>query len=293
MKGAAAQLRRTRRERGRRGPARVGSIRDLFVGGLSTAADVARWTGLPYLGAIPKAQVPASQLNPAAAVVEYDDPALAAAFRRLHADLWRASPRAQVVALTSALPKDGKTTCSVALARQSALSGHRTVLVDCDLRRRSASVELGGPAAVGLLEVVTGQATLDQAIHRDGFTGLYYLPVSSDLDLVRRAVVKDVLSGPLMMQLLAALRARFDHVFIDTPPLLAVADTRLLASLADAFLFVTRWRKTPTASVTLALELLNSTGAAVAGLALTRAPRSEAAAPLVPQASPTLARQLA
>jgi len=259
--------------------------------GLSTSGDVERCTGLPYLGSIPRAQVPASQFNPSTAVVEYDDPALAAAFRRLHATILQEVPNAQVVALSSAVPKDGKTTCSVALARQSALSGYGTVLLDCDLRRRSASAELSDRPAAGLLEVLYGQARLEQALYLDGFTRLYFLPVSRNMHLVRKAVVQEVFSGPMLGELVAALRKRFDRIFIDTPPLLAVADTRHLAPLADAFLFVSRWKKTPADSVVTAVDLLKSAGARLAGLALTQSPRAEVPGPRPLRApSPALAR---
>lgn len=257
----------------------VAFLKKLLIPGLSTSADVERWTGLSHLGTIPRAQARASRLNPSAAVVEYDDPALAAAFRSLHATIFRECPGARIVALSSAVPKDGKTTCSVALARMSALRGRRTVLLDFDLRRRSASAEFGMPAAAGVLEVIAGRATLEQALYFDGFTPLYVLPASDDLELVRKAVVKDVFSSPLMAELMAMLRRRFDHIFIDTPPLLAVADTRHIAPHVDAFLFVTRWAKTPKDSVATAVGLLRSTGTPVAGLVLTQAPLGAAVEP--------------
>ncbi|HKR87359.1 MAG TPA: CpsD/CapB family tyrosine-protein kinase [Phenylobacterium sp.] len=249
---------------------------------MSTSRDVERWTGLPYLGAIPRAQARASRLNPSAAVVEYDDPALAASFKNLHATFLRECPGARVVALSSAVPKDGKTTCSVALARTSALRGHRTVLLDFDLRRRSASAELRKPAAVGLLEVMSGRARLDEGLYFDGFTPLYVLPASDDLELVRKAVVKDVFSSPMMTELVTVLRRRFDYIFIDTPPLLAVADTRHIAPHVDAFLFVTRWGRTPKDSVAAAVDLLKSTRTPLAGVVLTQAP---------PQAPPRAAEK--
>jgi Mrp family chromosome partitioning ATPase len=197
--------------------------------------------------------------------------------------------------LSSALPKDGKTTCSVALARQSALSGFKTVLLDCDLRRRSASAELNDRPAAGLLEVIYGQATLEQALYLDGFTRLSFLPVSTNMHLVRKAVVQDVVSGPLMADLVSALRRRFDRIFIDTPPLLAVADTRHLAPLADALLFVTRWKKTPRDAAAEAVAVLKSAGAPLAGVVLTQASRHAVARRRTQEALrlPALARRVA
>lgn len=264
------------------------SLRRLFPRGLTTPRDVEKWTGLPYLGSIPRAETPASQSHPSAAVVEYDDPALAAAFKSMHAAIFERRPAAQIVALSSALPKDGKTTCSVALARVSALSGKRTVLVDCDLRRRSASAELNSRPAAGLLEVISGRATLDEALYPDGFTRLSLLPTSNNMYLVRKAVVQDVFSDPRMAELVSVLERRFDHIFFDTPPLLAVADTRLLAPHVDTFVFVTRWKKTPREAVKTAVDMLKSTRAPLAGLMLTQAPPGVDAKPHAIAAAPSL-----
>jgi succinoglycan biosynthesis transport protein ExoP len=247
-------------------------LRQLLAPGLSRSGDVEKWTGLPYLGSIPRAKLPATELNPSAAVVEYDDPALAAAFRNIHAAFLHLCPQVQVVALSSALPKDGKTTCSVALARQSALCGYKTVLVDCDLRRRSASAELDHPPAVGLLQVIAGEVTLEQGLSRDGFTHLYVLPIIDNIPDVQHATAQDVLGSARMGALVSSLRKRFEYIFIDTPPVLAVVDTRRLAPLVDTFLFVTQWRRTPRRAVKLAVDLLKGTGAPVAGLVLTCAP---------------------
>jgi succinoglycan biosynthesis transport protein ExoP len=240
--------------------------------GLSGTRAVEQWTGLPYLGSIPKAQLPPGERNPAQAVVEEDDPPLAAAFRDLHARLLAAHPQAKVVAVASALPNDAKTTCAVALARQSALRGFRTALVDCDLRRRSATVELDHPPLVGLLEVMAGESTLETALVLDGFTTLQVLPVADNSANIQRAVVRDIFASSEMEMLISLLRQRFEYVFIDTPPVLAVVDARRLAPLVDTFLFVTRWRRTPRRAVKMAVAMLNGAGATLAGLVLTRAP---------------------
>jgi len=244
----------------------------MLPSGLSRSREIQNWTGIPYLASIPRAGSPDVETTPSAAVVEYPASAFAASFRQLRAALLRVRPDVRVVALTSALPKDGKTTCSVALARQSALEGYKTVLVDCDLRRRSSTAELETTPAVGLLEVIDGRCPLEQALLTDRLTSLSFLPIVGDLDAIEQATVQDVFATDAMSRLVASLRERFDYVFIDTPPVLAVVDARRLAHLVDTFVFLTRWKYTPRLAVRRAIDLLHASGAPLAGLVLTNAP---------------------
>lgn len=248
--------------------------------GYLTCDEAETWTGLACLALLPEAQ-PAEGGDPAPAAVAIHDPGspLAAAFRGFHSALLKAHPTVRVIALTSALPGDGKTTCTVALARQSALEGHRTVLVDCDLRRGSATAELRTAPKAGLLEVIYGQATLREALTKDRLTPLMVLPVVSDLAMITRATHGDVFATADMLRLMSTLRQTFDYVFLDTPPLLVLVDGRRLAPLADTFLLLARWRSTPKEAIGEAIELLNSTGTAIGGLVLTRGQRSPEAAP--------------
>ena len=73
-----------------------------------------------------------------------------------------------------------------------------------------------------------------------------------------------------MNQLLRDAAAAFDIVFLDTAPVLAVAETRVLAAKSDAVVFLAHWRKTPEKAIIAALKLLDAAGAPVAGVALTQ-----------------------
>jgi polysaccharide biosynthesis transport protein len=159
----------------------------------------------------------------------------------------------------------------MALARQSVLAGYKTVLVDCDLRRRSSTAELQAPPTLGLLDVIDGACSLDDALARDRLTSLRILPVVGDLDVIARATNRDVFGTDEMLRLISTLRQEFAYVFLDTPPLLTLVDARRLAPLADIFLLLARWRNTPRGAVSEAIELLNSTGTPLAGVVLTRA----------------------
>jgi capsular exopolysaccharide synthesis family protein len=170
-----------------------------------------------------------------------------------------------VIAITSALPGEGKTTTSLCLARTAALQGARVVVVDCDLRRRTVNRLLRADPATGLLEVLSGEATLQQAIVVDEPTGAHVLPLAKSA-----FTPKDVFGTVAMDRLLADLRARYDLIILDTAPILPVADTRVLAPKADTVVFLARWRKTPQQAIEAAFRLLAGTGAHVGGVALTQ-----------------------
>jgi Mrp family chromosome partitioning ATPase len=146
-----------------------------------------------------------------------------------------------------------------------AMSGSRTVVVDCDVRRRNINRLLGEEPTVGLMEVLTGAATLDEALVADRASGAWFLP------LARSAFTpKDLFGGAAMNNLLIELQKRFEFVILDTAPVIPVADTRSLAPKADVVVVLARWRSTPRKAVQAAFDMLNSVGADIAGIAMTQ-----------------------
>jgi capsular exopolysaccharide synthesis family protein len=249
----------------------VGSVTlaEMLDSGLATAEDVERRLDTSYLGAIPLLSSVAedSNLDPIDQVVAKPLSAFSEAFRNLRASIVysRLGEPVKVVAVTSSLPGEGKTTTSVCLGRTAALQGARVIVVDCDLRRRSVNRLLRTEPSVGMIEVLSGEVTLQQAISVDGDTGVHFLPLAKSA-----YTPKDVFGSAAMDRLLADLRSRYDLVVLDTAPVLPVADTRVLAPKADAVVFLTRWRKTPQHAVEAAFRLFAGTGAHIAGVALTQ-----------------------
>jgi len=249
----------------------IGSIAvaEMLDAGLATAEDVERRLETSYLGAVPLLASVAedSDLPPIEQVVAKPLSSFSEAFRNLRASILysRLGEPVRVVAVTSALPGEGKTTTSLCLGRTAALQGVRVVVVDCDLRRRTVNRLLGGDPAVGLLEVLSGEATLQQAIQIDEATGAHVLPLAKTTFTPR-----DVFGTAAMDRLLADLRARYDLVILDTAPVLPVADTRVLAPKADTVVFLARWRKTPQHAIEAAFRLFAGTGAHLGGVALTQ-----------------------
>jgi len=249
-------------------------------GGVRTQKDLKRKFGLGSLGSIPTLSSVATMidrgaLKPEDYVLKRPKSAFAEAFRSLKTSLIYAKPgeTAKVVAVTSAMPEEGKTLTTFCLARIAAVGGSRVVVIDCDLRHRSLSQRVKGPVKTGLFELLNGKASLEDVLRRDEPSGAFVLPIAenawSDPDVFR---------SPPMQALLTRLRAEFDLVLLDTPPVLAVSDTRVLAGTADAVLYLLRWGKTPEMAARNALEQLEQAGAFVPGIALTQVDMRQQAA---------------
>jgi capsular exopolysaccharide synthesis family protein len=171
----------------------------------------------------------------------------------------------KVIAVTSALPGEGKTTTSVCLATAFSLAGNSVVVVDCDLRKRSLNAIFKQSPEKGLVEAVMGEVTLAQVILQDEATKVHYVPLS-----VHPVTSQDIFSNPKFDAVLASLREQFDYVILDTAPILPVADTRILARKADYVALLIRWRKTPKRAVQAAVDILEGARVEINGAALTQ-----------------------
>jgi polysaccharide chain length determinant protein (PEP-CTERM system associated) len=157
------------------------------------------------------------------------------------------------LALTSALPGEGKSTLSVGLA--SALSrepGRRVLLIEADLRRPSFTKTLGLPPAHGLSEWLNG--TLDYVPVRAVEPGGFFVVTAGQTGLKR----PELLGSPRMDAVLRAGRRLFDLVLLDAVPVLPVADTVLMQDLVDGFQLVVRSRRTPREAIHDTLAKLRS-----------------------------------
>ncbi len=242
---------------------------EMAFGGLTTGEDVEQRLGVHYMGSIPT--VSSLDLRgdrePLASMLKSPRSAFAESFRGLRASIYFAHPGSgKVIAVTSALPEEGKTVTAICLARSMALAGDRVILVDADLRRHGLSElmreQTDGP---GLSDVLRGHSTLDNALIRDPAVGMDILRAARE-----DANDAEMLTGERMDALLAVLRERYDAVVIDTAPILPIADARLMVEKADVAVFIVRWRKTPDHAVRAAFRLLPADKVQLAGVALTR-----------------------
>jgi polysaccharide biosynthesis transport protein len=190
------------------------------------------------------------------------------AFRALRTSLLlsQAEHPPQVILVTSALPREGKTTAAVNLAVTLAQLGDRTLLMDSDLRkpgiRRALNLTLGKD--VGLSSYLAGVSSLDEATIQH--------PTITNLSALTTGPVPpspaDLLSSHRMREAIAELRRRFKFIVIDSPPVMAATDAVILSALTDGVLLVVRSGETPKEAFTRTRDLLAAVRCRLLGVVL-------------------------
>jgi len=190
------------------------------------------------------------------------------AFRALRTSLLlsQADHPPQVILVTSALPREGKTTAAVNLAVTLAQLGDRTLLVDSDLRkpgiRRALNLTIGKD--VGLSSYLAGVTSLEEATIQH--------PTITNLSALTTGPVPpspaDLLSSHRMREAIAELRRRFKFIVIDSPPVMAATDAVILSALTDGVLLVVRSGETPKEAFTRTRDLLAAVKCRLLGVVL-------------------------
>ena len=186
---------------------------------------------------------------------------------RLPADLWahfgeefrslrtrvatRLSERHKTILVTSALPQEGKTTVSSALARSFAQMEWKTVLVYFDLRKPGVHGLFGVDREPGITDILQGGAREEECLDATDSPFLELIPAGSPSDGPAELIQSDVTT-----RYLRDLASRYDYVVVDSPPLTSITDTHLLAQYVDGILFVVNGRVSPRELVQSAREQL-------------------------------------
>ncbi|MET1755179.1 Wzz/FepE/Etk N-terminal domain-containing protein [Novosphingobium sp. RD2P27] len=232
------------------------AVQEMLVTGLRSVEDVETQLGIPVLAAIPKV---GRSKNPADLLLEKPTSMYAESLRIARASILgvRTARPPQVIALTSALPSEGKTTTALSFARTLATNNARTLLLECDVRRAAlrplVSNAMDKP---GIVEVLHGEASVAEAIQSGDVPGLDHM-------LVREQYFSsgDLFGGGAMEKVLAELRSQYDLIVLDLPPLVGLADGRFLAVLADVTALIIKWDATPAQAAASALGWLKADGA--------------------------------
>lgn len=239
-------------------------FQEMMVRGLRTIDDVESTLGLPVLAAIPKLPRAA---NPAQTLLEKPTSLFSESFRIARAAILgvRASQPPKIIAFTSALPSEGKTTSALSFARILALNGAKTILVECDVRRAQMRHLVDDPSpGPGLVEVLHGNSKLDDAIAPSQIEGMDQILVSAPYFSSENLFGNDAIG-----KVLEELRERYEFVVLDLPPLVGLADGRFLAALADATVLIVRWSSTPPQAAASAVGWLQADGSNPIGVIYT------------------------
>src|SRR5881275_2818230 len=160
-------------------------------------------------------------------------------------------PRPKSFLVTSAVPSEGKSTLSANLAITMALSGARTLLIDCDLRRGALREAFGISSKIGFSEVLKQEVNWQEVVVPTAYETLFVLPRGKTLSQPSEHLLRDSTEA-----LLREIYNEYDYIVIDSSPVLAADDSTSLAPKIDATLFVVRLSYTSARLTKKALELL-------------------------------------
>ncbi len=230
--------------------------------GLADPADVQDKLGVPHLGVAPKVKT----AEPLIALQDQRS-SLVEAYLAVQANLELSTPRGmpKSLAVVSTRAREGKSTTTVALARSLARAHRKVVIVDADMRRPSVHSAFGAANAYGLSHLLAGGDDIDQALLATDQEGLTILTAGP-----QPPNAADLLMGARLAQLIEQLQTRFDHVIVDCPPVLGLADAPLVAAAVEGVVYAVEARSVPAGAVNTALGRLRTARAHILGVVLTK-----------------------
>jgi polysaccharide biosynthesis transport protein len=253
---------------------------------IKSAEDVERLISAPALAIVPSAGSegrrvyggangkrrglgkPISNGAVALAVMKHPASALSESYRALRTAvlLSTASHPPQVLLVTSPQPNEGKSCTSLNLALALAQGNGRVLIVDGDLRKPCVARHLSLNREPGLSGVLTGAHGLDGALCPvDGVSRLWALPGGAT-----PPNPAELLSSPDMAGILQELRSRFDHIVLDSPPLLMVTDATVLSTLVDGVILVVESGVTVRGALVRAHSLVDNAGGRLLGVVMNK-----------------------
>lgn len=241
-------------------------IRDRLDNTIKDRTALADLSGVPVVGVVPFDKTIKEE---AALSFAESSSGTAEAFRELRTNLQflEVDSPPRVIVVTSAVPAEGKTTTAVNLALVLAEAGHHVALIEGDLRRPRVSKYLGLVGSVGFSTVLSGQADVEEVLQPTKFHGVDVL-ASGPLP----PNPSELLGSEAARTVMDTLRASFDYVVVDAPPLLPVTDASVITAHADGAIVVARHGHTKRDELTRALGNLTQVGAPILGVILTMAP---------------------
>jgi capsular exopolysaccharide synthesis family protein len=245
-------------------------LRDWLDQRLRSADEIKQVMQIPILGVVPHivgARTPSQRgmqlhLEPLSDVAE--------AYRTIRTGVYFGTPggAAKTILVTSPAPGDGKTTLASNLAVAMAQAGNRIVLIDADFRKPMQHKIFQLTKGIGMSSVLAGQISLEEAIQETIVPNLSVLPCGPI-----PANPSEILNSQSFADVLDHLVEAYDHVIIDSPPVLPVTDARILAAGADATILAVRAEKSTRKASVYARDTLAAVGARLLGVVVNDVPR--------------------
>ncbi|MGB7547708.1 MAG: polysaccharide biosynthesis tyrosine autokinase [Terracidiphilus sp.] len=237
---------------------------------LKTMTDIEQALQLPLLAAIPAVEteelLPSKFRDVAVSKGTSSWSRIAEALRGMRTSILLSSPGSppKVIMITSTRPADGKSSVATLMAITFALNGSRVLLIDADLRRPTVHLRFRIGKGLGLSSVLSGKTTYREAITE--------WPELTNLHIMTSGPVpplpSELLGSKQMEDLLETLRAEYDFILVDTPPVLAVTDASILGRLTDAVVLIIRYGTAQRHVVQRSIDLLDRSGAHLLGVAI-------------------------
>lgn len=241
-------------------------IADSFDNRLRSGDQIGRLTSLPTFTMVPQRGTIPQRLDGPDGSMSAPKSIFAEAFRGGFLEIMShtSGDNSRVILIASALPSEGKTTVSLGVAMSALAQGMRAIALDFDFRRRGMTKTLGlQDSPVGLDTYLMGNASLEEAIcYSTKGGGIASMPVSEVPDNPSALFDPEKLTA-----LFEALRSQFDFIVIDTPPIMALRDAKVLAKFSDASVMTARWGASTPDTVRSVTKLL---GDALIGVIITR-----------------------
>lgn len=230
--------------------------------GISNPAEIEEKLGLPLLGTAPKVvgEAPIEALqNPRSLLVE----AYLAVQANLELSTAHGTPRS--IAVISTRPREGKSTTTIALAQSLSRARRKVVLIDADMRSPSVHAAFGLANTHGVSNFLAGFEDIDSMLHATGQDGLSVMTAGP-----QPPNAAELLTGDRLSALVQRLQEKFDHVIVDSPPVIGLADAPLVGAAVQGVIFVVESRSIQAGTVKIALDRMRTAHVNILGAILTK-----------------------